>query len=90
MSVQDAKGLEFEHVLLWNPSAEAYPRGTPARNRLYVAITRAEEHLCLITWDRPSPFLPPLASPLVRGIEPEIEESDNDEPLLLDHVPGDG
>ena len=90
MSVQEAKGLEFEHVLIWNPSEKAYPRTQLGRNKLYVAITRAEEHLCLVTWDRPSALLPGLSSPLVRGIEPDLEEDDDGEPQLLDSVPSDG
>ena len=91
MSVQDAKGLEFEHVLIWNPSDKSYPRTQLGRNKLYVAITRAEEHLCIVTHDKPSSLLPPLASPLVRGIEPDLEEDDgDDEPKLLDALPSDG
>ena len=66
--VLHAKGLEFTNVLLWNPSAAAYPESQLGRNMLYTAITRAEENLSIVTWKRPSPLLPPLNSPLVRGI----------------------
>ncbi len=88
MSVHDAKGLEFEHVLIWNPSDAAYPRTRLGRNRLYVAITRAEEHLCLVTWDNPSSLLPPITGGLVRGVEAEEEEEDDGEVQLLDALPG--
>ena len=67
--VRQVKGLEFPHVLLWNPSSKNYPNKQRARNALYVAITRAEQHLCMVTWDPPSPLLPQLHSNLVRGFE---------------------
>jgi DNA helicase II / ATP-dependent DNA helicase PcrA len=65
--VQQVKGLEFFNVLIWNPSSKNYPQEQHSRNLLYVAITRAEENLCLVTWNRPSVILPPLNSPLLRG-----------------------
>lgn len=67
--IAQVKGLEFAHVLIWNPSAATYRNDRQSRNLLYVAVSRAEENLCLVTWDRPSPLLPPLASNLVRGID---------------------
>ena len=63
------KGLEFPHVLLWNPSAKNYPATQQARNQLYVAVTRCEDHLCLVSWATPASFLPPLNSKLVRGVD---------------------
>jgi DNA helicase II / ATP-dependent DNA helicase PcrA len=65
--VAQVKGLEFPHVLIWNPSEERYVDDAISRNRLYVAITRAEENLCLVTWEKPSPVLPHIYSKLVRG-----------------------
>ena len=70
------KGLEFCNVLLWNPSAKRYPDSALSQNELYVAITRAEENLCIVTWQRPSPLLPGFGSILIRGIEVEPEEQD--------------
>ncbi|OVE79815.1 hypothetical protein BVY02_02205 [bacterium J17] len=67
--VRNAKGLEFPHVMIWNPSKESYPKKNWAKNRLYVGMTRAEDHLCLVTWERHSPLLPSIHSKLVRGIE---------------------
>lgn len=64
---EQIKGLEFPHVLLWNPSHKAYPNKDRARNLLYIAITRAEDHLGIVTWDKPSCFLPDIYSQLVRG-----------------------
>lgn len=76
--VRQAKGLEFFSVLLWNPSARSYPAGGLEQNLLYVAVTRAEENLCLITWNKPSPALPQFgASKLVRAHDVSaIEESE--------------
>lgn len=76
--VAQVKGLEFPHVLIWNPSEDTYAADSQNRNLLYVAITRAEEHLCLVTWDKPSPLLPTIRSSLVRGIEEEIEFESNE------------
>lgn len=77
--VLSVRGLEFPHVLLWNPSGAAYPDKPRARNLLYVACTRAEENLCLITWGRPSALLPPPYSTLVRLHEPETDDEEEDE-----------
>ncbi len=72
--VLHAKGLEFMNVLVWNPSAQSYPPNQLGRNLLYSAITRAEENLCLVTWKKPSPLLPPINSKLIRGIRIGEEE----------------
>lgn len=65
--VAQVKGLEFHSVLLWNPSRVHYPTDTLGRNSLYVAITRAEENLCIVSWTAPSKALPPFyTSPLIR------------------------
>lgn len=76
--IKQVKGLEFFNVLLWNPSEKSYPRNESASaNLLYVAATRAEENLCIVTWDRPTGLLPNLKSPLVRGYHiTEEEESE--------------
>ncbi len=87
MSVQEAKGLEFQNVLLWNPHERAYPRTQLGAMRLYVAMTRAEERLCLVTWEKPSPLLPSLQSRLVRGIAVEREDKEAGEAPLLDPLP---
>lgn len=67
--VRESKGLEFVNVLLWNPTAQGYPNDQLGKNALYVAVTRAEENLCLVTWRRPSSNLPPTSSPLVRFVD---------------------
>jgi DNA helicase IV len=75
--VQQVKGLEFFSVLLWNPSAHNYGSSGHGRNQLYVAITRAEENLCIVTWGRPSAALPSFGhSKLVRSMDMRIEEDE--------------
>ena len=77
--VRQVKGLEFCNVLLWNPSRRAFPAGEDiARNMLYVAITRAEENLCIVCWQPPTEFLPPITSKLVRGIDLTIDDEEEE------------
>lgn len=76
--VRQVKGLEFYSVLLWNPSVRAYANDDLGQNLLYVAITRAEENLCLVSWDRPSKILPPFGSSrLVRSMDMTIQDEDS-------------
>ncbi len=74
--VRQIKGLEFPNVLIWNPTRRWYPPTRQSRNMLYVAVTRAEELVCLVTWERPSPLLPNINSKLVRGYQPDAEDED--------------
>jgi DNA helicase-2/ATP-dependent DNA helicase PcrA len=75
--VRQVKGLEFFSVLLWNPSVRAYQNDELGRNLLYVAVTRAEENLCIVTWNRPAPMLPPFAaSNLVRSMDMTVDEGE--------------
>jgi DNA helicase-2/ATP-dependent DNA helicase PcrA len=77
--VREAKGLEFVNVLLWNPTAKGYPLDQRGRNGLYVAVTRAEENLCIVSWHRPSGLLPPLGSPLIRFVDMTPPEEPEEE-----------
>jgi len=72
--VRFVKGLEFPNVFLWNPSAKNYPAEDQSRSLLYIAITRAEEHLAMATWGKASPLLPSPESHLVRGMRRTVEE----------------
>jgi DNA helicase-2/ATP-dependent DNA helicase PcrA len=78
--VRQVKGLEFYSVLLWNPSHHSYSSDELGQNLLYVAVTRAEENLCLVTWARPSRHLPPFgSSKLVRSMDMTVrDEAHND------------
>lgn len=72
-TIREVKGLEFEAVLVWDCSQRSYPDKEWARRWLYVAITRAEEYVCLVSHKKPSPLLPSIHSPLVRGMLEEPE-----------------
>lgn len=67
--IGEVRGLEFRHTLLWDASAEAFGNNPVDRSTLYIGVTRAEEDICLITWQRPSSFLPGKDSPLVRRLD---------------------
>ena len=73
-TIPNVRGLEFTNVLVWNVNSIHYPKHPRARNALYVAITRAEENLCLISWGRTSQLLPGRNSKLTRCIVEEVEE----------------
>jgi DNA helicase-2/ATP-dependent DNA helicase PcrA len=72
--IKQVKGLEFYNVVLWNPSAQAFPANELSRNLLYVAVTRAEENLCIVTWKKPTELLPAHNSKLVRGMFVDDQE----------------
>lgn len=55
--VDNAKGLEFDYVVVPDATAAAYPRTDEARHRLHVAVTRAAYQLWLISGGAPSPLL---------------------------------
>ncbi len=55
--VDDAKGLEFDYVIVPDVTAEAYPQTDEARRRLHVAATRASHQLWLAAGGAPSPLL---------------------------------
>lgn len=90
-SIEIVKGLEFNSVVLFNPSKKSYPStgefGDINRNLLYVGITRAEENLCIVTHEKPTDILPQHNSKLVRGIvvEPEpVEVEEKRHPMELE------
>jgi DNA helicase IV len=55
--VDNAKGLEFDYVVVPDASAEAYPMTDDARRRLHVAVTRTSHQLWLVSGGTPSPLL---------------------------------
>ena len=65
-TVNQVKGLEFYNVLVWDISEENYPDSQVSARQLYVAATRAEENLCLVTYGKISPFLSKLPADLAR------------------------
>ncbi|NDC37701.1 MAG: hypothetical protein EBZ48_06570 [Proteobacteria bacterium] len=76
--VTQVKGLEFTNVVVWNPTTKNYSNSEIDRNALYVALTRAEENLCLGTWGRPSTSLPELHSKLVRGFDLDADDEEEE------------
>ena len=52
LPIQMIKGLEFDAVLLWNPSEQHYPAGDANVKLLYVAVTRALHELYLLVDQR--------------------------------------
>ena len=56
-TVEYAKGLEFDYVIVADVTAQAYPETPEARRALYVASTRARYELVLAHVGEASPFL---------------------------------
>lgn len=74
-SIAASKGLEFTNVLIWNPSARTYrANNTKERNLLYVAATRAQENLCVVSWGRHSECLPGESTGLTRVVNELLED----------------
>lgn len=48
LPVELTKGLEFDAVLIWDPTREAYPADDGHAKLLYVAATRALHELCVL------------------------------------------
>ena len=57
ISLQYAKGLEFDHVILPNVDAENYPEGILSRHRLYTAISRATQNITILAKGKLTPLL---------------------------------
>ena len=55
--VENAKGLEFDYVVVPDASAQNYPESDEARRRLHVAVTRASHQLWIVASGAPSPLL---------------------------------
>lgn len=84
--IRAVKGLEFQAVLLYNPSQKNYSHNSDLdRNLLYVGITRAIYKLDMICYEEPSKMWPEFIeyNDLTKPPE-EIEEEQEDEIKLLD------
>ena len=68
-TANDIKGLEFPNILIWNPSPSHYKKDRLSRNLLYIAITRAEERLAILSWGKTTRLLPSIDSKLVHGLD---------------------
>ncbi len=79
-SAQHVKGLEFNAVLIFNPSPKNYDsQSVIDRNLLYVAVTRAEFQLDMITFDDVSDLVPDFIN---RYDLTAFRESDDSGPLF--------
>lgn len=59
--VDEVKGLEFDHVVIPDATARAYPDTPASRRALYTAMTRATRQLALLAAGEWSPVLPAAA-----------------------------
>ena len=75
--VRSVKGLEFPFALIWNPTKRSYPASDLGQNMLYVAATRAEELLCVVSWGEISTLFPPSTSRLWRVRDRREEEEED-------------
>lgn len=57
--VRQVKGLEFDYVVLLDPTRQNYPDATQARHLMHIAATRAAYQLWLISAGERSALLPP-------------------------------
>jgi DNA helicase II / ATP-dependent DNA helicase PcrA len=73
------KGLEYDYIVVLEPSAGQYPATVESRHLLHVAMTRAAHQLWLVCSKAPSPLLPDA---LIQG-----EGWDDDEALEVDAEP---
>ena len=55
--VDNAKGLEFDYVVVPDGTAAAYPKTDEARRRLHVAVTRASHQLWIVAGAAASPLI---------------------------------
>ena len=58
-NMRQIKGLEFEAVIVVEPSATHYPEDDQGRRWLYTVLTRAKDHLDLVGIEAPTPLLQP-------------------------------
>ena len=54
---RQVKGLEFDVVIVHEPTEDAYPADVQGRRDLYTVLTRARDRLVLVCVDPPSSLL---------------------------------
>lgn len=57
--IRQVKGLEFDYVVILDPTRQNFPDATQARHLMHIAMTRAAFQLWLICAGEKSPLLPP-------------------------------
>ena len=78
-----AKGLEFFGVLVWNPISSALPKGDIGRHLLYIASTRAQEHLAFVTWGDHKSALSGVPDRLLERVDVTVEIEEGEEVELI-------
>lgn len=58
-NLRQIKGLEFDSVIVLDPSPEAYPPDDQGRRHLYTLVTRAKDRLAFLGTDPLTPLLAP-------------------------------
>jgi DNA helicase-2/ATP-dependent DNA helicase PcrA len=88
-TTQVVKGLEFANVLIWNPDRDTFPKNSEGQSLLHVAITRAFENLCFVSYRRVSDLLPSDSSGLIRVVRLKKPEPERESPPpgALDRIP---
>lgn len=56
--IYQIKGLEYDYIVLLEPTEESYPGRDESRHLLHIGATRAAHQLWLICSGKPSPLLP--------------------------------
>ncbi len=84
---RQVKGLEFDAVVVVEPSEENYPNNEQGTRNLYTTITRARDRLCFVSAHAPTPRLAEaLQDGLIDGPPeeevPELNLEDLDLPLF--------
>jgi DNA helicase IV len=86
-NLNQIKGLEFDSVIIMDPSEVNYPNDAQGRRYLYTAITRAKENIVLIGETDSTSLLDGAADSKlidtkdVKGIEPIIFSEEDEEPF---------
>jgi DNA helicase-2/ATP-dependent DNA helicase PcrA len=81
---RQVKGLEFDTVIVLDPTGHAYPATTQGRRNLYMVVTRAKDALHLVAVREATPLLSPaIAAGLVELHEetsvPEVAFTEADD-----------
>lgn len=71
MDLPLAKGLEFDHVIVPDAQAEAYPPNALSRRRLYTVISRAMHRVDLVSQGPMTPLLSPGGAASAEDVPPQ-------------------
>jgi DNA helicase II / ATP-dependent DNA helicase PcrA len=72
--ISKVKGLEFPSVLIWNPTSRSFTQSRQDQALLYIGVSRAEEELCIVSWQKPTQLLTSVDKSLLRHLDLRPEE----------------